>query len=56
MGLIRNELMDTGGGSFHWRCGAASLRPPTHELARAIVVAQGDDAVCQATFYFEVNR
>ena len=55
MGLIRNELMDTGGGSF---TGDAVLPVCVRRRMswQAIAVAQGDDAVHQATFYFEVNR
>jgi len=55
MGLIRHELLDTGGGSF---TGDAVLPVCIRRRMswQAIVTAHGANGVHQATFIFEVNR
>ena len=55
MGLIKNELVDTGGGSF---AGQAVLPVCIRRQMswRAMVTATGPDSVHQATFDFEVFR
>lgn len=55
MGLIRHELVDTGGGSF---AGDVVLPVCVRRQMRwrAIVNAAGADGVHRATFTFDVNR